>query len=135
MTNTVIGDNVNSAARLEGLTRLYKVPVIASDYIKEGVESVTSQFTFIELDTVQVKGKTEGKKIYFPLDSLVTDAETLEKYAVFSEALSFYYKGDWTEARKLFRASKLELARVFLDRITIKQAPKDWSGIWEMTTK
>jgi class 3 adenylate cyclase len=135
MTNTVIGDNVNSAARLEGLTRLYKVPVIASDYIKEGVESVTSQFTFIELDTVQVKGKTEGKKIYFPLDSLTTDAETLEKYAVFSEALSFYYKGDWTEARKLFRASKLELARVFLDRITIKQAPKDWSGIWEMTTK
>jgi adenylate cyclase len=135
MTNTVIGDNVNSAARLEGLTRLYKVPVIASDYIKEGVESVTSQFTFIELDTVQVKGKTEGKKIYFPLDSLITDAETLEKYAVFSEGLSFYYKGDWTEARKLFRASKLELARVFLDRITIKQAPKDWSGIWEMTTK
>ena len=79
--------------------------------------------------------RSEGKKIYFPLDSLTTDAETLEKYAVFSEALSFYYKGDWTEARKLFRASKLELARVFLDRITIKQAPKDWSGIWEMTTK
>lgn len=103
MTNTVIGDNVNSAARLEGLTRLYKVPVIASDYIKEGVESVTSQFKFIELDTVQVKGKTEGKKIYFPIDTLITEKEVLEKYKVFSKALSFYYKGDWAEARKLFR--------------------------------
>lgn len=135
MTNTVIGDNVNSAARLEGLTRLYKVPVIASDYIKEGVESVTSQFKFIELDTVQVKGKTEGKKIYFPIDTLITEKEILDQYDIFSEALSFYYKGDWTEARKHFKASKLDLAKVFLDRITIKQAPANWSGIWEMTTK
>ena len=34
MTNTVIGDNVNSSSRLEGLTRVYKVPVIDSSFIK-----------------------------------------------------------------------------------------------------
>ena len=37
MVNTVIGDNVNSSARLEGLTRFYRVPVIVSEYVKDEV--------------------------------------------------------------------------------------------------
>ena len=69
MTNTVIGDNVNSASRLEGLTRIYKLPVIVSGYIKDEIEGAgITKYKFFEIDTVQVKGKTEGKKIYFPLD-------------------------------------------------------------------
>lgn len=69
MANTVIGDNVNSASRLEGLTRVYHLPVIVSEYIKNEVESITSRYRFYEIDTVQVKGKTQGKKIFFPLDT------------------------------------------------------------------
>jgi len=69
MTNTVIGDNVNSASRLEGLTRIYKVPVICSDFVKEDIEkNVTNHgIRFIEIDQVQVKGKTVGKRVYWPL--------------------------------------------------------------------
>ncbi|HOG64211.1 MAG TPA: adenylate/guanylate cyclase domain-containing protein, partial [Spirochaetota bacterium] len=60
MTNTVIGDNVNSASRLEGLTRVYHVPVICSEYVKNDVEANVPGhgYIFVELDTVQVKGKT-----------------------------------------------------------------------------
>ena len=46
MTNTVIGDNVNSASRLEGLTRIYHLPVICSEYVKEEVESISNIYTF-----------------------------------------------------------------------------------------
>ena len=87
MTNTVIGDNVNSASRLEGLTRVYKIPVIVSEYVKNEVESATSAYKFIEIDTVQVKGKTEGKKIFFPIDVSSADEEIIRKYEIFQLGL------------------------------------------------
>lgn len=135
MTNTVIGDNVNSASRLEGLTRVYSVPVIVSEYVKEEVEIQTLQYRFVELDTVKVKGKTEGKKIYIPVDLEATDQETLDKYDLFEEGLTAYYEGDWKTARQKFKQCQLEMADVFLKRMSVKQAPENWSGIWAMTTK
>lgn len=136
MANTVIGDNVNSASRLEGLTREYHLPVIVSEYIKKEAESISKRYKFYEIDTVQVKGKTTGKKIYFPIDTYVQGAVALsEKYDVFEEGLAFYYKGDWTKARKKFKESDLEVSEVFLERMGRKSAPAKWSGIWEMTTK
>lgn len=135
MANTVIGDNVNSASRLEGLTRVYHLPVIVSAYIKEEVEKETDRYKFYEIDTVQVKGKTEGKKIYFPFDTQDLDAALLEKYDIFEKGLSAYYSGDWKTARKEFKESALEVTEVFLERMGNKSAPEGWSGIWTMTSK
>ncbi|WP_318676739.1 adenylate/guanylate cyclase domain-containing protein [Treponema sp.] len=136
MANTVIGDNVNSASRLEGLTRVYHLPVIVSDYIKKESETVTDRYKFFEIDTVQVKGKTEGKKIFFPMDTEVEGSEELEeKFKVFADALKAYYKGDWSKARKLFKQANMEVCEVFLERMGRKSAPAKWSGIWTMTTK
>ncbi|WP_318663175.1 adenylate/guanylate cyclase domain-containing protein [Treponema sp.] len=136
MANTVIGDNVNSASRLEGLTRVYHLPVIVSDYIKKESETVTDRYKFFEIDTVQVKGKTEGKKIFFPMDTEVEGSEELEeKFKVFADALKAYYKGDWSKARKLFKQADMEVCEVFLERMGRKSAPAKWSGIWTMTTK
>ncbi len=135
MTNTVIGDNVNSASRLEGLTRVYGVPVITSEYVKKEVEKVTNQYRFVEVDTVQVKGKTEGKKIYVPIDIYEVEKDILEKYDVFEQGLYAYYEGDWKNARQMFKKCELSIADVFLKRISVKQAPEGWNGIWAMTTK
>ena len=135
MANTVIGDNVNSASRLEGLTRVYKLPVIVSGYIKNEVEKETSRYRFYEIDTVQVKGKTEGKKIYFPFDTEEMENALLEKYDIFEKGLEAYYSGDWKTARREFKDCNLEVAEVFLERMGNKNAPEDWSGIWTMTTK
>ena len=135
MTNTVIGDNVNSASRLEGLTRIYKLPVIVSGYVKNEVEQAgITKYQFFEIDTVQVKGKTEGKKIYFPMIASNTNDER-EKFAQYEAALDAYYKGDWDTARMKFKDCGIEAADVFLERIGTQSAPKNWSGIWTMQTK
>lgn len=134
MTNTVIGDNVNSASRLEGLTRIYHLPVIVSDYVKNEIEQAgITKYRFFEIDTVQVKGKTEGKKIYYPLDT--ESGEDEGRFELYEEALSAYYHGDWDKARAEFKKCDSETASVFLERIGEKSAPKDWSGIWTMQTK
>lgn len=135
MTNTVIGDNVNSASRLEGLTRIYHLPVICSQYVKNEVEKQTEKYSFFEIDTVQVKGKTEGKKIYFPVALDECEEGTAQKFDIYEQALSAYYKGDWTQARACFKKCNLEVAQVFIERMGRQSAPADWSGIWTMTTK
>lgn len=135
MANTVIGDTVNSASRLEGLTRIYHLPVIVSEYVKDEILKESTRFKFFEIDTVQVKGKTEGKKIYFPFDINKTDDSLLVKFAIFEEGLQSYYAGDWKNARKLFKETDLDVTQVFLERMGLKNAPENWSGIWTMTTK
>ena len=136
MANTVIGDNVNSASRLEGLTRIYHLPVIVSEYIKDEVLAETARFKFYEIDTVQVKGKTQGKKIYFPFDTNEMDNALLSKYDLYEEGLQAYYSGDWKTARKAFKNADLpDVTEVFMERMGNKGAPEGWNGIWAMTTK
>lgn len=137
MTNTVIGDNVNSSSRLEGLTRVYKVPVICSEYIMNDViENVPNHgMTFIELDQVQVKGKTIGKRVYWPILNGSLTENLLKNIKFFSKGLQLYYDGDWAAAYQEFAQCKLPLAEVFVERTQNNTAPQGWDGIWTMKTK
>ncbi|NLK45159.1 MAG: adenylate/guanylate cyclase domain-containing protein [Treponema sp.] len=135
MTTTVIGDNVNAASRLEGLTKIYHLPIIVSEYVKDDVSSMTSQYRFYEIDTVQVKGKTEGNKIFFPYDTLQPDENLEKQFEDFEEGLQNYYSGNWAEAKKHMRKSGLDVAEIFLQRMSVRNLPENWSGIWTMTTK
>lgn len=137
MTNTVIGDNVNSASRLEGVTRIYHLPIVVSEYIMDDVKDKSDRYKFFEIDTIQVKGKTKGKKIYFPLDTEnEAQRELIKDFELYEEALQAYYSGDWKNARKLFKKVKMEVAGVFMERMGARgNAPEKWKGIWTMTTK
>jgi class 3 adenylate cyclase len=135
MVNTVIGDNVNSASRLEGLTRFYKTPVICSEYVKDEVLKHSDDYVFCELDMVQVKGKTQGKKIFWPIPVDKMDDELRHDIDTFTEGLHHYYRGDWPQAVPHFEKSSLSIARVFRDRIAGKEAPENWNGVWTMTEK
>lgn len=144
LANTVIGDNVNSASRLEGLTRIYKVPVIISDYIRKEVQkdlNARKRFVFYEIDTVTVKGKTETVKIFLPVDKECVYSEwkyenVSEGLECFEKGLDLYYKGKWKEAKVEMKKSKLELAEVFLERMgRSSSAPAGWRGVWTMKEK
>jgi len=136
MTNTVIGDNVNSASRLEGLTRVYKVPIICSEYVKNDVEKnvVDHGIYFLELDRVMVKGKTKTQKVYWPIiDSAITK-KLRENITIFESALILYYRGDWIESNRLLKKCGLVIADTFKERTKTK-CPSNWNGIWQMTEK
>ncbi len=136
MTNTVIGDNVNAASRMEGLTRIYKVPVICSEYVKNDIESNVADhgIYFLELDRVMVKGKTKTQQVYWPILETEMDEKLKKDIAVFELALELYYKGKWADARKQFSKCSLRLADIFKER-TQEKCPSNWNGVWQMTTK
>ena len=76
---TVIGDNVNLASRLEGLTKHYQVPIIISDVV---LHTVGDLMPTREVDTVRVKGKEQPSTLYtvFPAGYDAPDEAALEAY-------------------------------------------------------
>ncbi len=58
---SVLGDTVNLASRLEGLTKQYGVPIIVGE---KTAQAVRRQFAVLELDHLQVRGKQEPERIF-----------------------------------------------------------------------
>ena len=96
---TVIGDAVNLSSRLQTMTRVYKVPTICGEETAKNVKDIE----FMELDTVQVRGKKIISRIYHPvgLKSEISDSKKhlLEQH---KQALSCYYNKDFVKADDLF---------------------------------
>jgi len=132
MTNTVIGDNVNSSSRLEGLTRIYGVPIICSEFVKN--EATGTGFRFVELDLVQVKGKMEGKRIFWPIPLTSIDAAMAASLDSYEAGLPPYYAGDWDAARLAWKDCGLPMMEEFNRRLD-GDKPSAWNGIWAMRTK
>ncbi|PKA24861.1 adenylate/guanylate cyclase domain-containing protein [Leptospira meyeri] len=64
---TVIGDNVNLASRIEGLTKHYNCPILISEATYKQIEgkySIEDGFEIREIDKVIVKGKSKPITVY-----------------------------------------------------------------------
>jgi adenylate cyclase len=72
MDATVIGDTVNTASRLEGLTRKYEKNIILSQSVVERLEN-PKRFSLHEIDTVALKGREQSTKIFSLDDFFVVE--------------------------------------------------------------
>jgi adenylate cyclase len=137
---TVMGDAVNIASRLEGITKQYGADII----IGEGTRKLITGFVLREVDRVRVKGKDEPVIIYQPLglEGQVEQAKHNE-IKLWNQALKLYRNQDWDMAElqllNLQKASKDgELYGVFIERIAHFRAhPPEagWDGAWTFETK
>lgn len=100
---TVMGDSVNLASRLEGLTRMYGNFIILGPLTYEAVKG---EFTCREIDEVVVKGKTNSIRIYDLLYEGPPKAEHQEWLNVYRAAREKYVAGQFEEALNLFEHSE-----------------------------
>ena len=135
---TVLGDPVNLAARLEGLTKEYGVGILVSETTKEGAPEIV----YRELDRVRVKGKGLAVSIYEPLGiSAEVSAQQLDNVKQFHQALAFYRKQQWDEAEAMLRSLPEQdtvLVKLYMERISELRAQppgKDWDGVTTFKTK
>jgi adenylate cyclase len=136
---TVVGDAVNLGSRLEGLTRIYGVPIIVSNATRN---SAKSSFEWRELDRVRVKGKADALRIFEPLAPGSLDDKAQQEMKLWAEALRLYRLQSWDQAENaLMAAQRLHdrpLYRVFFERIQEfrrKPPPKDWDGAYNFDSK
>ena len=61
MDYTIIGDTVNLASRIEGLTKVYRHPFIVSEYVCHGIKD---HFLLRRIDNVRVKGKEKLVSVF-----------------------------------------------------------------------
>ena len=102
---TVVGDAVNLASRLEGLTRVYNVPTIVSETTMNDCTGIL----FRELDAVHVKGKHKSYKIYQPLCLQDEIDNTLHRQmADHKQGIDNYHKENWQDARAIFKQLGME---------------------------
>ncbi|MDH5490312.1 MAG: adenylate/guanylate cyclase domain-containing protein, partial [Rhodospirillaceae bacterium] len=150
---SVLGDTVNLASRLEGQSKSYGMNIVLGPVTNNAVKD---RLATIDLDYIQVKGKTEGTYIY----GLMGDGEIKEKPEFIKlqnkivDAMMAYREQRFDEAADLFkeirtlgnaenRPWKLDitldtLCDLYDERIAeYKQnpPPADWNGVFVATSK
>lgn len=137
---TVMGDEVNLASRLEGITKQYGVDII----VGENTRNAVSEFLYRELDHVRVKGKGNPVAIYEPIGMAGEVSKALhDEIKLFHEVRRLYRKQDWDQAElQLMNLQRMSpetvLYRIYAERVIyFRRNPPaaDWDGVFVFQTK
>jgi adenylate cyclase len=136
MDPTVIGDSVNLASRLEGLTRIYGVDILVG---ASAAELARDEVHLRSVARVQVKGKSKPVDVFTFIGARneEIDPEFLKWLETYEEGLEKFRARDFTDAKILF-SRFLEfypddlLAKMYVNRaLDYEQAPPDeaWEAV------
>jgi adenylate cyclase len=130
---TVMGPVVNQASRLEGITKIVEVPILAT---KEVVDKISN-----EIAAVRRIGKFQpaGMNIALDLFEIHSLPEDGEKAKLFAKGLEEFEKGQWEESYEILdhlppsdRPGRYIKTLAEMHR---RRPPKDWNGVIELAEK
>ncbi|MEO8652819.1 MAG: adenylate/guanylate cyclase domain-containing protein, partial [Ramlibacter sp.] len=137
---TVIGDSVNLGSRLEGLSKVYGVDIVAS----ETTRKLAPEFAWQELDRVRVKGRKESVAIFWPIaPANRLEPAALNELKIWAGFLRAYRGQDWEQCDVLMlnlqrMNPKKYLYELYSERVaSLRLLPLDpgWDGATNFETK
>jgi class 3 adenylate cyclase len=142
---TVIGDAVNAASRIEGLTKEYGLSILVSEDIHHQCKDIEG-LHFREIDRVRVKGRSSPTVLFEPYMEGGLGSELFNIYENYNRAIGLYHNRLFDEARKIFselsakmpdiRSKKVyELYIARCSGYLENPPPDDWDGVTTMTHK
>lgn len=144
MDAATISDTVNTAARIESLTKYYKSPLLLSQETIQRLDG-KQHFNTRNLGTVKLKGKKNILNISECFDGIARpDFENkLKTLYSFNEAMDLYRKRQFEKSIPVFQSvlniNPADLtAQLFLDKALKHHqegVPENWSGTEEMMSK
>lgn len=150
---SVLGDTVNLASRLEGQSKSYGMNVVLGPTTHAAVED---RLATIDLDFIQVKGKTSGTHIFALMGDadLKANSDFQKIKQMVHDAIETYRHQEFDKASEMFKEIRTlgdkehrpwilditldVLCDLYEDRIAeykVNPPPEDWDGVFIATTK
>jgi len=131
---SAIGDSVNLAARLEGLTRKYGINIMVSESV---YAKTKNEFLFRELDVVQVKGKDYGVRIFQLFED--QSEENLKIRREYEDALTAFKSNNMKLVIELYQKTSFKDDGPFLFLHERAQEMNidgtEYNGVWKFSSK
>lgn len=134
---TVISDAVNLASRIEGLTKIYKTPIIITEDTYNNLRE-PEQYSIRTLDRVKVKGRAKPIRLFEVINGDLPEIRDAKvgTTKIFNEALSHYQKQRFQDASELFRecyqkCPEDKVAQIYAQRcekLKKNGVSKNWRG-------
>ena len=138
---TVLGDNVNVASRLEGLSKEYGTHIVIGESTRQ---AAGPDFEYRVLDLVAVKGRSEPLGVYQLLCRAgQLNPEVAQRLERYQHGIDLYRGRKWEEAAEVFgeildHTSNDGPSVLYLRRsreCVTNPPPVDWNGVYVAKTK
>lgn len=144
MDAATISDTVNTAARIESLTKYYKSPLLLSDHTLKFLNG-QNNFHFRNLGSVKLKGKNNLLSIVECINGFdeLQFERKLQTLSHFNDAMNSYHDQQFENALQIFQTILTtdpdDLTTNYFLNNTKKYlregVPKNWTGTEEMVSK